>query len=113
MSAEPVTGGEESLLAFISVAFALAVAEEVVVAQSPLRNRDRVVLQANRAVVVEQRNSQRIILTGIIRFLGEQHVVLPEPMNACARVGSRCVVPEGELALSRKQISTEDASIVL
>src|SRR5580704_4171215 len=100
MPAQPVASGEESLSSF----FILGLAENAVVAQAPLRNSDRVVLQADLAVVVEHRNTGRIVMSRIVSFLGKQHVVFAQLMDARARIRLRRVVPKSEVALSRDKI---------
>ena len=82
MSAEPIAGRYEFLFSFIAV----TLAKQVVVAQSPLRNRNRVVLQSDFAAVVKQRNAGRIVRPSVIRFLGKQHVVFAEPMKTRSRI---------------------------
>src|ERR1700686_3205255 len=109
MLAQPIASGKKFPLAL----FTSSLAREVVVAQSPLRNRDGVVLQADPAVVVEHRNASGIVIGGIIRFLAKQHVVFAKLMDARTRIGLRRLMPEGELALPRNKIGTEDAPIVL
>src|ERR1700686_3879453 len=90
MFAEPVAGGQE----FPFSCFTMSLAKEVVVAQSPLRNRDWVVLQSDLSVVVEQRNAREILRSLVIRLLGKQHVVFAKPMDTRVRICLRPVVPE-------------------
>ena len=109
MLAQPVACREKSLSSF----FTLSVAEEVVVPQTPLRNRDRVVLQADFAVVVEHWNTGRIVMSRIVRFLGKQHVVFAKLMDARARIHPRRLVPKSKVALSRNKVGAEDAPVIL
>ena len=95
VSAQPVARGQEFLFSFVT----RSLAEEVVVAQAPLRDRDGIVLQADLSVVIEHWNASGIVMATVIRFLAEQHVVFAKLMNARVRICLRSLVPEGELAL--------------
>ena len=109
MAAQPVARREKSLSSF----FTLSLAEEVVVAQTPLRNRDRVVLQADFAVVVEHWNTGRIVMPRIVRFLGKQHVVFAKLMDGRARIYPRRLVPKSKVTVSRNKVGAEDAPVIL
>ena len=97
VSTEPLASTEESVSSLVT----LVLAKEIVVAQSPLRNSDWVVLEADLAVVVEQWDTGGIVCAQIIGFLGKRHVVFSEPMNVRVRICLRRLVPEGELAHPR------------
>src|SRR5271168_3215325 len=65
-------GGFESLL---PTAFIGCLAKQVVVREAPLRNRDRVVLQANRAVIIEHGDTSAVVMPSIVRLLAKEHVI--------------------------------------
>ena len=88
-------------------------AETVVVREAPLRDRDRVVLQANHSVVVEHGNAGGVVVPGVIRLLAKQHVVLAKPAGGGARIDLRRFMPERQLASSRTEIGAEDTPIVM
>src|SRR5580692_12569794 len=113
MAAQPVTCREKSLSSFFTLFCTSGLAEEVVVAQTPLRNRDRVVLQADFAVVVEHRNTGRIVMSWIVRFLGKQHVVFAKLMDACTRIHLSRFVPKSKVTVSRNKVGAEDAPVIL
>src|SRR5579872_28847 len=109
MSAKPITGRNEFLFTILT----LAMATQVVVAQSPLRNRDRVMLQPDLAPVVKLRNSSRIVRPCIVRLLAKQHVVFAEPMKTSGRIYPRRLMPKTEMTSSRGYIRAENAPIIL
>src|SRR5271165_284472 len=132
IGAEPV-GRLERLLPARVVS---RLAKPVVVRQSPLRDRDWVVLQSDGAVVVEHRNAAGAIVPGVFSFLAEPHVVLAEIVaqligefiartgegarrsiffagRKCARIDLRHLVPKGQLASPGTKVGAEDAAIVV
>ena len=109
MIAEPIAGGKEFPFS-IGVLF---LSEEIVVSQSPLRDCDGVVLQADLTVVIEHRDARGIVMPRIVRFLGKQHVVLAKLMNTRVRIFFWSVVPESEMAIAGDKIGAENAPIVL
>jgi hypothetical protein len=86
--------------------------EEIVVPQAVLRDRDRVVLQADAAVIVEQRHTGGIVGAGIVGLIREQHVVFAEFGGTRIRILCRSLVPECEMALPAEEVGAENASIV-
>ncbi|OLE57861.1 MAG: hypothetical protein AUG13_01815 [Chloroflexi bacterium 13_1_20CM_2_59_7] len=74
---------------------------------------NRVVLQANPTVVIQQRYASRIAGSVIISLLGERHVVFAEFTDGGVRVHLRQIVPEAELACARDQVGTEDAPVII
>ena len=97
MSAKPIASRYKLLSSFL----ALTLAKPVVIAQSPLRNRDRVILQGNFAPVVKLRNSSRIVRPSVIRLLVKQHVVFAESMKIYLKIYPRGVMPKTEMASPR------------
>src|ERR1035438_1239651 len=98
-------GGRKSLL---PTNFVTALAETVVIREPPLRNCNRVVLQADGSVVVEHGNASAIVVPGVVRFLAKQHVILAKPAGSGARIDLGHLVPERQLASSGAEIGAED-----
>src|SRR5580700_862972 len=94
MSTQPIAGRYEFLLSLLT----LLSAKKVVIAQPPLRNRDRVVLQTDSSAIVKLRNSRRIVRSSVISFLSKQHVVFAEPVKTNRRVYSGRLMPKTEMA---------------
>src|SRR6266576_2314511 len=105
---QPVTGGEK----FLAAGLFLVTREEIVVPQPVLSYGDRVVLQTDRAVIVESGNALCVVVTGEICFGREPHVVLTQLV--CLRVGIQFgyFMPEGQMALAGQQVCTKNAPIV-
>src|ERR1700722_14635701 len=97
MRAKQIAGRHKLLFSLL----ALTLAKQVVIAQPPLRNRDRVILQGNFSPVVELRNSSRIVRPGVVRLLVKQHVVFAEPMKTRLGIYPRRVMPKTEMASPR------------
>ena len=102
-----------SFESFLPTSFVSGFAETVAVREPPLRNRDRVVLQANRSVVVEHGNAGSIVVTGVVRLFAKQHVVLAKPGGAGARIDLRHFMPERQLASPRTKVRAEDTPVVM
>src|SRR5690349_12804397 len=66
----------------------------VVISQSPLFDGDGVVLAADFAAVVEQRNAALVAMSHVVGLLGERHVVLAQFSGNEMRRHLRRVVPE-------------------
>src|SRR5215831_11884558 len=86
---------------------------KVVVAQSVLGDCNRVVLQADLAVIVQLRNADGIVGSLIVGLLGEGHVIFPEFGDRCVGVFSRRLMPKGQVALPAQQVGAENAAIVV
>src|ERR1700687_4389488 len=91
----------------------VALAEEVIVRESPLRNRDRVVLKFDDPVVVDHGDTHSVVMPRIVSLLAKHHVVLAKSIGARTGVRFRGLVPEGELASSRSEISAENTPVVM
>src|ERR1700730_18345389 len=97
MSTQPIASRYEFLFPLIAVISA----KKVVIAQSPLRNRDRVILQRDFAPVIKLRNSLLIVRPSVISLLGKQHVVFAEPRKTSRRIYPRRLVPKTEMTFPR------------
>ena len=106
---KPIGSFESSLPARVVTRFA----EPVVVREPPLRNRDRVVLQANHSVIVEHGNAASIVVTSVVRLLAKQHVVFAELAGAGARIDLRHFMPERQLASSRAKVGAKDTPVIM
>ncbi len=103
-------GGQE----FFFSADISRVAIEIEVAESPLRDRNRVVLQADAAVVVQHGNASGIVVAAIVRLFREEHVILAKFAGRRVEVRLRRFVPESEMAfLPRHQVRIENAPVVM
>src|SRR5258708_506478 len=85
---------------------------EIVISQAILRDHDGVVLQADLAVIVELRHSGRIVMTLVVRLLGEQHVVFAQFPDRRIRIRGRSLVPKCEVALASEEVSAEDTPVI-
>jgi len=108
MCAEPV-GNYEKLFSSPWVCSSLP---QVVVSQSVLRDRDGIVLPADLAVIVEQRDAFGVVGSLVVGLIGEEHVVLAEFVGDGVWILRRGFVPEREMALAAENIGAEDASVV-
>ena len=72
VSDQPI-GSFESLLPGRIVS---RLAEDVVVCETPLGDRDWVVLQADDSAIVEHGDAGRVVVAGVVRLLAKLHVVL-------------------------------------
>src|SRR5581483_1375098 len=88
-------------------------AAKIEVAKSPLRDRDRVVLAANSAVIIEQRYAFGVVWAGIVRLGFKAHVVLAKLLYGGAGIRRRLIVPESQLASSRKTICDEHTPVIV
>src|SRR5258708_10019433 len=95
MSANPIAGCEK----FLPALFVPRAAKRVVVAQSPLGDRNRVVLQPDLAAVIEHRNTLGVAVSGIVRLSGKGHVVFAKFTAGCIGINFRHLIPERELAV--------------
>src|ERR1700722_766129 len=101
---EPIGGFESSLEAhgFCSCGFGHCVggrcgfwhcvsgfAKTVVVRESPLRDGDRVVLPADRAAIIENRNSVFVVRAGVVGLLAKRHVIRTESPTSRLHNGLR------------------------
>src|SRR5580704_19597760 len=109
MSTQPVAGGQELLPAL----WFLRTAIKVMVAQSPLRDGDRVILQTNFSVVVQHGNTGSVVDPVVVRFLGKQHVVFAEFGHGRRGIELRRVVPKSQLAFARQQVGVKDSPVVV
>src|SRR5262245_52862847 len=73
-------------------------AVEVEVSESPLRDRDRVVLLAHSAAVIEERDPVLVEMSRIVCLAEEAMVVFAAELPERAWVYDRSLVPERELA---------------
>src|SRR5262249_35255181 len=85
----------------------------VVISQSPLSDRDRVILQPDLAVIVEHGNSRAVVVPSIVSLLQKWHVIFAKFSGRCIGIYFRTVVPKSELALARNEICAGNASIVI
>src|ERR1700690_652943 len=112
---KPVRGADSFLKALIIGILSKA----IVVRESPLRDGYRVVLQADRAAIVEHGNSVSVVRTGVVGLFAKRHVIRAElPINllrsdARTRIDFRHLVPESKLAASGAEIRGQNAAIVL
>src|SRR5207245_1610423 len=106
--AEPVARSEELFLAL----FLAPAAKQVVIPQAPLSDGNRVVLQADLSVVIQQRNTSRIVGATIIGLLEERHVVFAKFCDGCAGIHLRLIVPEGKLAFAWDEVGTAYTPVV-
>src|SRR5579863_2981842 len=109
MSFEPV-GGQEGFSPALGI---VALAEEVVVAQSVLRDGNRVVLRADVSPIVKQWNTGGIERAAVVGLLGESHVIGAEFGTAGPRIFLRRLVPEAELARPPEQVGAENATVIV
>src|ERR1700674_776364 len=93
---EPVGDTQE----FVTAVPVPAAAEEVVVAQSVLRDRDGIVLPADLATVIQLRNAERVVGASVISLFGERHVVLAEFAGVRTQILLGNFMPEREMALA-------------
>src|SRR5580700_8327078 len=84
---------------------------EIEIAESVLRDGDGIGLEADRSVVVEQRNAVGVEGSGVIRFRTEGHVVEPEFSRGEAG-DLRVLMPESELTHLGCEISAGNAAVV-
>ena len=63
---------------FVTALLVLGAKKKIEVPQTPLRDCNRVVLQADVAVVVEQGNAGGVVGSGVAGLLEEGHVVFAE-----------------------------------
>src|SRR5215472_11882019 len=108
VGAEPFGDSKEPLFAFDTP----ATAPKVVAAQAVLRNRDRVVLQADVSVIVELRDALYVVGAPIVGLFREWHVVFAEFGGAGVRIFCGSFVPEGEMAIASEEVGTEDSAVV-
>src|SRR5208282_756449 len=85
----------------------------VVVPEAPLRNRDRVVLQADGAAVVEHGDTRSIVMPGVVCLLAKRHVVFAETICGSTRIGLWHLMPERQLASSGAKVGAEDSPVVM
>src|SRR5579863_1528092 len=109
MSFEPV-GGQEGFSPALGI---VALAEEVVVAQSVLRDGNRVVLRADVSPIFKQWNTGGIERASIVGLLGESHVIGAEFGAVGLRIFLGRLVPEAELTWTPEQVGAEDAAVVV
>jgi hypothetical protein len=86
--------------------------KEAQIPESPLCDRDGVVLNSNCTAIIQQRNTCRIVRSGIERFPGKSHVVLPETSRLRSWIDFSRIVPETELTVPGQEISAEDPAVV-
>ena len=87
--------------------------QQVVISQPPLRNCNRVVLQTNPSVVIQHRNTVRVVMPRIIRLRRERHVIFAKLISPQITIDFRPLMPKRQLALARQQIRTKDSPVVL
>src|SRR5581483_6751017 len=83
---------------------------EVEVPEPPLRDRDRVVLEADVAPIVEQRNAGVVLVCVVVRLREEALVVLAAGLLEGVLVDLRRLVPERQLARRVAEIRGDDAA---
>src|SRR5579871_2192032 len=88
VSDQPI-GHRQKLLPALGIA---RTAKGVEIAQTELRNSYRVVLPAQAAPVIEQRNSPLVIRPWIVRLLQKRHVVLAQFVRSALGVDLRGIV---------------------
>jgi hypothetical protein len=108
MVTKPI-GGAEELLPPRRIA---SKAPLVVIAQPILRDRDRVILHADVAVIIKFWNAGAIERPRVVRLLREEHVIGAEFIGRGIGVLCRSLVPKGQLALASEEIGTEDSTVV-
>ena len=87
--------------------------QQVVVAEPPLRHRNRIILAADFAVIVEHGDALCVMVSGVVGFGCEPHVVLAKAIGAQAWIQLRRLVPESKLALARQQVGGANAPEIL
>src|ERR1700758_2780351 len=85
----------------------------VVMAQTPLRNSNRVVLQTDFAVIVEQGNAGGIMRAVIVGLFRKQHVISADCVRAGVWIELRCFVPKAQMAVTGAKVCTKNPLIVM
>src|SRR5579883_1271013 len=98
---QPIAGSEEP------------VAPELWIVPLPvLGDGNGVVLRADLAAVVEQRDAGLVEGTGVIGLPRKRHVVLAQLIVAGPRVGFRMFVPERQLAVPPENVGANNALVI-
>src|SRR5207245_9834651 len=84
--------------------------EKVVISEPPLRDSNRVVLQADAAAVIEHRNASGVMRPGVIGLLEKWHVVFAECASGGVRSYLGNIVPEIQMPTIGEQIGSEEAA---
>lgn len=87
--------------------------EKVVISEPPLRDSNRVVLQADAAAVIEHRNASGVMRPGVIGLLEKWHVVFAECASGGVRIYLGNIVPEIQMTILGEQIGSEYAPIIV
>src|ERR1700757_5005591 len=91
-------------------------AELVVISETPLRDRDGVVLESDGAAIVEHRDAVGVVVSGVIGLLAKQHVVLTDSAGVGLKgawIDGWRFVPEAQLALPGAEVGAENAPVVV
>src|SRR5581483_2709044 len=109
MCAQPVRRREK----FLFSSGVVGSAEQVVITESPLCYRNRVVLTSDPAVIIQHRDPTRVIRSGILSLLCKRHVVLADFAARRVRVHHGTVVPKTQLAIAAEEVRSNNSAIVM
>src|SRR5438128_10207457 len=87
--------------------------KQVVVSQSPLRDRDGVVLKSNLSAIVQHGNAIGVMVSCEERLLSETHVILAETIDRSIKVQLSRVMPKTELAFAGEEVGTANPAIIV
>src|SRR5882762_6075762 len=75
--AKPIAGTKKLVPSFVVASSD----KQVVISQSPLRDGDGIVLQADCTAIVHHGNAMRIAMPGVRSLFGKAHVILAERVH--------------------------------
>lgn len=118
MRAKPIAGRENfsPVLATLILGILLllpALTKQIVVSETPLRDGDGVILQADLASIIQHRNPGCIKVRGIAGLPRESHVILAQLADRRSRILLRRVVPEREVAIARSKIRRGNSIVIM